>query len=156
MQETEKGSFFEAIPLLAIPVIGVGAASYFMTGAGFETWLTSHAFDVPLSGNSFTIDGRFLFLIISTLILMWEILRSAYNHTISMQNHAFSVIIFLGSAFAFTQLQFLQSQLFLFVVVLTFIDVFAGFYITAKTRSRKTTARTEVVNIRADIEPNRG
>lgn len=155
MQEQDKGQLFEAIPLLSIPILAISVMSYMMSPENVENWLASQSLSFPLSGNAFTIDGRFIFLILCTLVLMWEILRAAYNHSISMQNHAYSVVVFLASAFAFTQFAPLQTQLFLFLVVLTFIDVFAGFYITAKTRSRKVDSKREVVHIRADIGPEK-
>lgn len=149
----ERGSAFEAFPLLAIPIMVVAASSIVMGGADLTAFLASHSLDLTLGGSPFKVSAYLAVLVVGTLLLMWEIVRAAYDHTISVQNHALSAALFLATAFSFFQFESLRSELFLFLVVLTFIDVVAGAYITLKTRSRKIKPRKEVVNITADISP---
>lgn len=155
MTETVRGSVFEAVPLLLLPIVSVATPALLMGAGAFEDLLASTTVVLPLSGGELVITAKFVVMMIGLFLLMWEIVRSAYNHTISIQNHAFSLVVFLGAAFAFTQLNALQTETFLFLVLLAFVDVIAGVYITIKTRTRKVKARSEVINVRADIAPQR-
>jgi hypothetical protein len=115
-----------AIPLLAIVLllanlVGLGS------GAGFGHVLFSAA--LPSGGQLAVTAGDGLVLL-GLVLLYFEIFKATRTGTSSIADHAFSLLVFVVALVEFLIMPRFAHASFLAILLMTLIDVIAGFTVT--------------------------
>ena len=121
-----------SIPLLAFVVIAYTALALIAPG-----WLEGVLFVLPLlSGATLPFQGNDLLLVISLFLLCIEIYRATSSSTAAIINHVLSLVVFIVCLIEFIVLPSMASMTFFLIMVMTLIDVIAGFTVTISTARR--------------------
>ncbi len=121
-----------SIPLLAFVVIAYTALALIAPG-----WLEGVLFVLPLlSGATLPFQGNDLLLVISLFLLCIEIYRATSSSTAAIINHVLSLMVFIVCLIEFIVLPSMASMTFFLIMVMTLIDVIAGFTVTISTARR--------------------
>lgn len=121
-----------SLPLMALVVIAYNVV-VFISGATLETAVFSIAL---ISGAVWTVNVGDIILILGLLLLFIEIINATRTGTLTIVNHALSMLVLLVAVVEFIVLpQFGTSDFFL-IVMLTLLDVIAGFTVTITSARR--------------------
>jgi len=88
------------------------------------------------SGAVFSLSLNGLLLILSSIFLFIEILKSTRTNNASIIDHMLSMMVFIGFLVIFITMKGAANEAYFVVMLMSFIDVIAGFTITI-TSSRK-------------------
>lgn len=137
-------SFVRLLPLTLIVVIlynaavfggiafgGEGLKDAASGGPDMARLLAGRLFDIPLASGSpwhFTVGA--LFVTLGLFALFVELLRSTRTDSLSIANHALSVMVFIFCLLEFVVVKGFNTSEFFYLTVMSAIDVIAGFTIT--------------------------
>lgn len=126
----------QSFPLLALS-LALFAGFNLTTDDAQRPWYHSDAFNISMmSGDVWHVTGGDVFLLFSMILLFVEILRATRSGGESIINHAFSVIVFVGSLMLFLTRPGYGNSTFFIFMSMTLLDFMAGFIITAVTARR--------------------
>ena len=121
-----------AIPLLAIVVIAyniaVLASPDSMTGMVMSFSL--------ISGAEWSIDTGDAIIIFALVLLYIEILKSTTTTDVSIADHALSMVVFVVCLVEFLVYAPCGTSVFFIIMMMTALDVIAGFTVTIKSARR--------------------
>ncbi len=121
-----------SLPLMALVVIAYNVV-VFISGTTLETGVFSIAL---ISGAVWTVNVGDIILIFGLLLLFLEIINATRTGTLTIVNHGLSMLVLLVAVVEFIVLpQFGTSDFFL-IVMLTLLDVIAGFTVTITSARR--------------------
>jgi hypothetical protein len=124
--------FLIAFPLLLVPFV-----LYNMLAFLLDLDFGMHAFSVPLlSGARMDVTYGVLLVMLSILLLYFEILKSTQMSTRAIMDHVLSMLLFMAMVIEFIAVGRAATTTFLMIVCLSFIDVVGGFTITIRTAQR--------------------
>ena len=128
-------TMLSAVPLLIIPFILYNLG--LMLGEGGTDIWANQLFSVRMmSGGVWTMtlgDG----LIVVTLVFLFiEIVKSTRTSNASVVDHLLSTFVFVAFLVEFLLVQAAAHQVFFVLMVITFIDVLAGFSVTIRSAGR--------------------
>jgi hypothetical protein len=126
---------FSAFPLLAIPAVIYNfiAISLMATGgSGATNALTKTLFSVPMPRSSahWSVSGGDLLVFLSLIMLFFELLKATNNNKIAIVNHSLSMVLFIICLVEFLLMPAFATTTFFLIVVMTVLDVLAGFIVT--------------------------
>jgi hypothetical protein len=129
-----------ALPLLVIPVVlynlviltsMMGGADVGTAAAGADAVLRDPMFAIPMaSGTSWTIGAGDLILLLSLVLLFFELLKSTSSQKVAIVNHALSMILFVICLVEFLLIKGFATSTFFLIVTMVMLDVLAGFIVT--------------------------
>ena len=124
-------TFLRAVPFLALLVAAYNALVVF---GGSTTGVVAGQVRLP-SGDiwSVTLGDAF---VVTGLVLLFVELVSASARTVSLVNHALSLVVLLVCVVEFLMVQGCGTPEFLFVTLISAIDVVAGYSISARLARR--------------------
>jgi hypothetical protein len=129
---TQEVVMLSSIPLFLFLLIGYNVIIFI-----FPSVMIEQLFTVPLlSGATWSFDVRDLLLVIGLFSLYIEILRATRIGTASMTNHALSIMTFAAFLVEFITVQQLGTSTFFLIMVMSLIDVIAGFTVTVSSAHR--------------------
>ena len=115
-----------SLPLLALVVAAYTALALVAPG-----WLESVLFSLPLlSGTTLLLRGNDLLLVISLVLLGIEISRATSSSSAAILNHVLSLVVFIVALIDFIVMPQLGNTTFFLILLMTLIDVIAGFTVT--------------------------
>ena len=121
-----------AIPLLII-VVGIYNVIAFTGMASFG----AEIFSVSLiSGDIWSMSIGDLLVAIGLLLLYVEVFKSTRSSSISIVDHLLSMMLFIICILEFVALRSFGTTTFFLIMLMTFIDVIAGFTVTISTARR--------------------
>jgi hypothetical protein len=125
--------FFIGFPLLLIPFTLYNIVAFLMPGVSFiEPVLT-----VPmLSGAEWKISIGDLLLMFAVPLLYLEILKATRLAMRAIMDHMLSLLLFIAMAGEFIIVPRVATSIFSILVLLSFVDVIAGFSVTIRTAQR--------------------
>ena len=121
-----------AFPLLII-VVGIANAIILL---GFGDLSGEVGSISLLSGAVWRIDVGDLLVMGGLVLLYFEILKSTRSATSSIVDHVLSMFLFVAALLEFLALPGFANSTFFLIVLMTFIDVIAGFTVTISTARR--------------------
>lgn len=125
-----------SIPFLIIPVIIYNAIA-FLSADVQETMTSALLSPITLvSGGVWTFTLADLLLLISLVLLFVEILKSTRVGTISLLDHILSTILFVICLVEFMVVKQAATSVFFLIMVMTLIDMVAGFSVTMRAARR--------------------
>ncbi|MFT5465265.1 MAG: hypothetical protein ACI8UO_000353 [Verrucomicrobiales bacterium] len=93
-------------------------------------------FSIPLPKTSCPISWNDLILIFSVVILYIELFKSTRTHVGSVIEHVFSLFVFLVFLLEFILVEQCGTATFFILMLLSLVDIIAGFTITISTARR--------------------
>ena len=125
--------------LVAIILYNVIAFTSSWPPAGTEgpTVFDSHLFSIDMiSGATWTLNVGHLVTIITLILLFVELIKATRTGGSSIVDHALSTILFVVCLVEFLIVRQAATSVFFFILVVTMIDVIAGFSITIRAARR--------------------
>ncbi|MEL6363753.1 MAG: hypothetical protein AAFR11_02805 [Pseudomonadota bacterium] len=130
------GSFL-IFPLLAISVVLFAILTITGIGSGDDgSWFTIVVAELPLVQDRWTVTFGDLFIVGSLGLLFIELLRSTQTGTDSLINHVLSFITFVIALLLFILAPGFGNSVFFMLVLMTCMDLVAGFIVTTVTARR--------------------
>ncbi len=106
-------------------------------GSGAPTVFDSQLFSIDMiSGATWTLTIGDLVTIITLLLLFVELIKATRTGGSSIVDHALSTILFVICLVEFLAVRQAATSVFFFILVVTLIDVIAGFSITIRAARR--------------------
>jgi hypothetical protein len=127
-----------AVPLMLIPFILYNLAMIgVFGGGGIEAVLGSEIISVNMmSGAVWKMSLGDLFIVFSLVILFLEIFKATRRSSLALMDHLFSMALFIVFLVEFLLVQGAATQIFFILMLITLVDVIAGFTVTVKSASR--------------------
>lgn len=126
-----------AIPLMIIPFVLYNLAMLGLFGQGGIPALDGEVFALSmLSGARWTLSLGDLFILISLMLLFFEIIKSAWRGNSALINHMLSMLVFIAFLVEFLLVRDAATHIFFILMVVAFIDVISGFTISIKAANR--------------------
>ena len=126
-----------AIPLMLIPFILYNIAMFgAFGGGGIEGLKTTVTSVSMMSGATWTMSLGDLFIVISLVILFFEIFKATRRSSVALLDHLFSMALFVVFLVEFLLVQGAATQIFFILMLISLVDVIAGFTVSIKSASR--------------------
>jgi hypothetical protein len=126
-----------AVPLMLIPFILYNLAMFGVFGGGGIDALETVVVSVDMmSGAIWTMSIGDLFIVVSLIILFFEILKATRRSSLALLDHLFSMALFIVFLVEFLLVQGAATQIFFILMLITLVDVVAGFTVSIKSASR--------------------
>ena len=123
-------------PLLIIPFVIYNIVTFLFFGGNPQGW-TYGMFTLPMfSGTPWAITAGDFLLVISVLLLFFEVLKSTRSAQSSILEHMLSMLVFVAFLVEFLVVGAAASSVFFIVLVMTIIDVVAGFTVSITSAGR--------------------
>lgn len=126
-----------AIPLLIIPFILYNIGLTGMVGAaGDDPWKTE-LFSIPMmSGGLFTLTLGDALIVLGLILLFIEVVKSTRTSNLSVIDHLLSTFVFVAFLVEFLLVKSAAHSVFFILMVITLIDLLAGFSVTVRSAGR--------------------
>ena len=126
---------FTVFPLLTIPVLIYNVIAWggakFSSVEAVRTRIDQDAFFIPMtSDTTLAITPGHTLIAVSLLMLFFELLKSTGTGRAAIINHAFSMVLFIICLIEFLLFPAFATSVFFLVMMMTLLDVMAGFIVT--------------------------
>lgn len=126
-----------AVPLMLIPFILYNLAMFGIFGGGGTAVLSDKVLSVAMmSGATWTMSLGDLFIVISLIILFMEIFKATRRSSVALLDHLFSMALFVVFLVEFLLVAGAATQIFFILMLISLVDVIAGFTVSIKTAGR--------------------
>lgn len=131
--------WYTAFPLLLITVVVYNVMAWGSTFWGPDGPTTDEAlrrilFSLPMaSGIRWTVSTSDLLIAFSIFLLFFELLKATTSRQITLVNHSLSLIVFIVCLIEFLLIPQFATSTFFLIVLMTLLDVLAGFIVTVIT-----------------------
>ena len=123
--------------VLSFPILAIVIAAYLVLAAGGGMMLDADAFSTTLaSGAAFTLRGGDFFVIAGLAALFLEMLKAARTTRATVVDHVLSTATFIVALACFLVVEGAGTPTFFLLMLMTLIDVAAGFLISASAARR--------------------
>jgi hypothetical protein len=120
-------------PLLIIPFAIYNMIAFLTPGM---SWTGTVATINLISGQAWTVTPEEIFLAFSILLLGIEVIKAARMGLRGLMDHILSMILFVAMLVEFLLVARAGTSTFFLLMTISFVDVLAGFIITARTAQR--------------------
>jgi hypothetical protein len=120
-------------PLLVIPFAIYNMIVFLTPGM---SWADKIATIHLISGQAWTVTPAELLLAFSILLLGVEVIKAARTGLRGIMDHILSMILFIAMLVEFLLVARAGTSTFFILMTISFVDVLAGFIITARTAQR--------------------
>jgi hypothetical protein len=131
-------------PLLVIPFAIYNMIAFLMPGL---TWTASVATIHLMSGQDWTVTPEDILLAFSILLLAVEVIKATRMGIRGLMDHVLSMVLFIVMLVEFLLVMRAGTSTFFILMVISLVDVMAGFIITARTAQRD-------IQIERDVAPS--
>jgi hypothetical protein len=130
-----RGSNF-IVPLLVVPFILYNLVVFLFFGANPVNW-GAGLFSIPMpSGMPWAVTAGDLLLVVGIVMLFIEVLKSTGTARNSIIEHMLSMVLFVAYLIEFLLVGAASSSVFFLLMVMSLIDVVAGFTVSITSASR--------------------
>ncbi|MDB5612411.1 MAG: hypothetical protein JWQ22_64 [Devosia sp.] len=131
---TQRGIFIP--PLLVVPFVLYNIAALLFFGGSPLGW-TIGLFTIPMvSGTPWAITAGDFLLVIGIVCLFIEVLKSTNSSRTSIIEHMLSMVLFVAFLIEFLLAGAAASSVFFLLMVMSLIDVVAGFTVSITSAGR--------------------
>jgi hypothetical protein len=120
-------------PLLVIPFAIYNMIAFLMPDLN---WTTSVGSIYLISGQTWTVTPEEILLAFSIMLLGVEVIKAARSGLRGLMDHILSLILFVVMLVEFLLVARAGTSTFFLLMTISFVDVLAGFIITARTAQR--------------------
>ncbi|KFC65426.1 hypothetical protein FF80_02833 [Devosia sp. LC5] len=136
-QPVRRGPFIP--PLLAISFVLYNIVAFLLFGGNPAGW-TLGLFTIPMfSGTPWAVTAGDFLLVISVFLLFFEVLKSTRSAQSSILEHMLSMLVFVAFLVEFLVAGAAASSVFFLLMVMSLIDVVAGFTVSITSAGRDVT-----------------
>lgn len=129
------------IPLMIVPFILYNLGLVGLLGGGDSPWSTE-LFAIPMmSGGVFSMTIADLLIVVALLLSFFEILKSTRTSNASVIDHLLSTFVFVAFLVEFLLVRGAATSLFFTLMLITLVDVLAGFTVSLRASSRDVNLR---------------
>ena len=127
-----------SIPLLVIPFIlyNLGLAGIFGDGPNGDPWQTELFSFRMMSGGTFSMTTGILMIVNALLLFFVEIVKSTRTSNASILDHLLSTFVFVAFLAEFLLVAGAAHAVFFVLMVISLIDVLAGFSVSLRSAGR--------------------
>jgi hypothetical protein len=126
-----------AIPLMLIPFILYHLSMIGLFGSGGTASLQTEVINLHMmSGANWTMSLGDLFIVVSLVILFLEIFKATRRSSVALLDHLFSMALFVVFLVEFLLVQGAATQIFFILMLISLVDVIAGFTVSIKSAGR--------------------
>ncbi len=126
-----------ALPFLLISFVLYNLAMFGVFGSGGIASLDGQVMSIDMmSGATWTMTLGDLFIVIALILLFFEIFKATRTSTLSILDHLLSMVLFIFFLVEFLLVRDAATQIFFILMIITFIDVIAGFTVSIKSAGR--------------------
>ncbi|HWV20530.1 MAG TPA: hypothetical protein VN036_05850 [Devosia sp.] len=130
-----RGNSF-IVPLLVVPFVLYNIAVFLFFGGNPVNW-GAGLFSIPMpSGMPWAITAGDLLLVVGIVALFFEVLKSTQTARNSIIEHMLSMLLFVVFLVEFLLVGAASSSVFFLLMVMSLIDVVAGFTVSITSASR--------------------
>lgn len=123
-------------PLLIIPLVIYNLVVFLFLGGDPSGW-NNVAFSIPMvSGVAWLVSLGDLLVLASLILLFFELLKSTRIGSVSIIEHMLSMVVFVVLLVEFLLLGAASSTVFFILLVMSLIDVVAGFTMSITSATR--------------------
>ncbi|MBE9562921.1 MAG: hypothetical protein IMF12_08685 [Proteobacteria bacterium] len=126
--------FMAIVPLFLIMLIVYNAMAFF--GVDFGVDATAIFYSPLPSGAEWAPTWGDVVIMLSVLVLYFEIIKSTKTGTASIVEHGLSMVVFIACLMEFMLLEIAGTSTFLVITLMSLLDVVAGFNITIASARR--------------------
>lgn len=124
------------VPLLAVPLVLYNLVVFLFFGGNPANWGFG-MFSLPMpSGMPWAITAGDLLLVLGIILLFFEVLKSTGTARNSIIEHMLSMVVFVIFLVEFLLVGAASSSVFFLLMVMSLIDVVAGFTVSITSASR--------------------
>ena len=134
---SQRGLFIP--PLLVVPFVLYNIAAFLFFGGSPQGW-SNGLFTIPMvSGTPWAITAGDFLLVIGIICLFIEVLKSTNSSRTSIIEHMLSMGLFVAFLIEFLLAGAAASSVFFLLMVMSLIDVVAGFTVSITSAGRDVT-----------------
>ena len=123
--------------MASFPLLAIIVAVYTLLALAAPGWLDGVLFFLPLlSGEALPFRGGDLLLVLGLILLCVEVYRATSSSTGAILNHVLSLVVFIIALIELLVMPRMANMTFFLIVLMTVIDVIAGFTVTISTARR--------------------
>ena len=123
-------------PLLIVPFVLYNIAAFLFFGGSPLGW-SNGLFNIPMvSGTPWAITAGDFLLVIGIVALFLEVLKSTSSSRSSIIEHMLSMVLFVAFLIEFLLVGAASSSVFFLLMVMSLIDVVAGFTVSITSAGR--------------------
>lgn len=124
------------VPLLVVPLILYNLVVFLFFGGNPVNW-GAGLFSIPMpSGMPWAVTAGDLLLVVGIIMLFIEVLKSTGTARNSIVEHMLSMVLFVVFLIEFLLVGAASSSVFFLLMVMSLIDVVAGFTVSITSASR--------------------
>ena len=126
------------VPLLIIPFLlyNLRLAGVFASGPNGDPWATELFSINMMSGGVFSMTLGILVIVIALVLFFVEIVKSTRTSNASIVDHLLSTFVFVAFLIEFLMVRGAAHPVFFTLMVITLIDVLAGFSVSLRSAGR--------------------
>jgi hypothetical protein len=127
-----------SIPLLIVPflIYNLGLAGVFGQGIDGDPWADTILSIDMMSGGTFSMTLGDLMILVGLVFFFVEILKSTRTSNASILDHLLSIFVFVAFLVEFLLVKGAAHSVFFTLMVITLIDVLAGFSVSLRSADR--------------------
>lgn len=126
-------------PLLVLPFVLYNFGAFIFFGGSPVGW-SNGIFSIPMvSGTPWAITAGDFILVIGIICLFLEVLKSTHSGRSSILEHMLSMVLFVAFLIEFLLAGAASSSVFFLLMVMSLIDVVAGFTVSITSAGRDVT-----------------
>ena len=127
-----------AVPLLIVPflIYNLGLAGVFGQGVDGDPWAGTILSVNMMSGGVFSMTLGDLMIVIALIFFFVEVLKSTRTSNASILDHLLSTFVFVAFLVEFLLVKGAAHPVFFILMVITLIDVLAGFSLSLRSAGR--------------------
>jgi hypothetical protein len=125
--------FLIGFPLLVVPFAIYNMIAFLMPGL---TWTGSIISFRLISGQEWTVTPQDILLAFSILLLSLEVMKATRISSRAIVDHVLSLILFIVMLVEFLLVPQAGTSTFFILMVISLVDVMAGFTVTVRTAQR--------------------
>jgi len=130
--------------IISFPTLAIVIAAYLLLASGGDMLIDGDAYSMTLaSGAEMTLRGGDFFVIAGLVALFLEMLKAARPGRASLLDHILSVATFVVALVCFLLVDYAGTATFFILMLMTLIDVIAGFAISLFAARRDLAIETE-------------
>ena len=126
------------IPLLIVPflIYNLGLAGVFGEGVNGDPWAGTIFSVNMMSGGVFSMTLGDLMIVVALVFFFIEVLKSTRTSNASILDHLLSTFVFVAFLVEFLLVKGAAHPVFFILMVITLIDVLAGFSVSLRSAGR--------------------
>jgi len=128
-------------PLLIAPLVIYNLVAFGLIAGQGAGWATPVASIAMVSGAVWTLSMGDLLIVLALVLLFFEVIRSTRTDHSSIVDHMLSTLVFVAYLVEFLAVPAASTSLFFICLVMSFIDLVAGFSVSIRSAGRDISIR---------------